>query len=174
MAVRQAFFEPLFAPKHVPSASPGWLCIPVSVTEVFYSQSSPRATGPAIPFFIVDCRPAVQYHAGHLSGALLVDPDWVRCRSGVASPARAPAHVPRQMLNDPAKFRAALARLKPGPGQHIACIGSGYEEEDQYMRMIVSHLLQHFYKHVSIVDGGYNGLRSWRADGALRTARRSG
>ena len=34
-------------------------------------------------------------------------------------------------------------------------MGSGYEEEDKYVRMVVAYFLQRNTKYVSIASGGY-------------------
>lgn len=40
---------------------------------------------------------------------------------------------------------------------HICFIGSGLEDDDSYMMMVISRFLQQNKEHISYVDGGYKG-----------------
>jgi len=40
-------------------------------------------------------------------------------------------------------------------GEHLCFIGSGHEEEDKYVRMVVAYFLRRNTKYVSIASGGY-------------------
>jgi hypothetical protein len=42
-------------------------------------------------------------------------------------------------------------------GEHLCFMGSGREEEDKYVRMVVAYFLQRNTKYVSIALGGYKG-----------------
>ena len=42
-------------------------------------------------------------------------------------------------------------------GEHLCFMGSGREEEDQYVNMVVAHFLQKNTQFVSVVNGGYQG-----------------
>ena len=42
-------------------------------------------------------------------------------------------------------------------GDHLCFMGSGREEEDKYVRMVVAYFLQRNIKYVSIASGGYKG-----------------
>ena len=42
-------------------------------------------------------------------------------------------------------------------GEHLCFMGSGREEEDKYLRMVVAFFLQRNTKYVSIALGGYRG-----------------
>ncbi len=42
-------------------------------------------------------------------------------------------------------------------GEHLCFIGSGREEEDQYMYMVVANFLQKNTQYVSVARGGYAG-----------------
>ncbi len=42
-------------------------------------------------------------------------------------------------------------------GEHLCFMGSGREEEDKYVRMVVAYFLQRNTKYVSIALGGYRG-----------------
>lgn len=72
------------------------------------------------------------------------------------------------MLQHPASFqtavqglfmaqRQAVASETPGCGQHLCFIGSGREQEDQYVHMVVASFLQRNSQYVSLAKGGYHG-----------------
>jgi hypothetical protein len=42
-------------------------------------------------------------------------------------------------------------------GEHLCFMGSGREEEDKYVRMVVAYFLQRNIKFMSIASGGYRG-----------------
>ena len=42
-------------------------------------------------------------------------------------------------------------------GKHLCFIGSGREEEDQYVYMVIANFLQKHYLFVSFAKGGYSG-----------------
>ena len=44
-------------------------------------------------------------------------------------------------------------------GEHLCFMGSGREEEDQYVNMVVAHFLQRNSLYVSVARGGYRALR---------------
>lgn len=52
----------------------------------------------------------------------------------------------------------ALSKSAVAAGEHLCFIGSGREEEDQYVHMVVAHFLQRHLAFVSVVAGGYAGL----------------
>ena len=43
-------------------------------------------------------------------------------------------------------------------GDHLCFMGSGHEEEDKYVRMVVAYFLQRNTKYVSIASGGYESM----------------
>jgi len=51
----------------------------------------------------------------------------------------------------------ALSKSAAAAGEHLCFIGSGREEEDQYVHMVVAHFLQRHLAFVSVVAGGYAG-----------------
>jgi len=51
----------------------------------------------------------------------------------------------------------ALSTSAVAAGEHLCFIGSGREEEDQYVHMVVAHFLQRHLAFVSVVAGGYAG-----------------
>jgi len=51
----------------------------------------------------------------------------------------------------------ALNASAAAAGEHLCFIGSGREEEDQYVHMVVAYFLQRHLAFVSVVAGGYAG-----------------
>ena len=45
-------------------------------------------------------------------------------------------------------------------GEHLCFMGSGREEEDQYVNMVVAHFLQRNSLYVSVARGGYRALHN--------------
>ncbi|XP_051778534.1 TBC1 domain family member 23-like [Erpetoichthys calabaricus] len=128
------------------------LCLPISVTEILQSRQHP---GDGIRFFVVDCRPAEQYNAGHLSTAFHLDSDL--------------------MLQNPDEFSLSFKSLletqkqsiKSGSiarGKHLCFMGSGRDDEDMYMNMVLAYFLQKNKKYISIARGGFMALQKHLAD----------
>eukprot|EP00051_Salpingoeca_urceolata_P013465 m.169123 g.169123 ORF g.169123 m.169123 type:complete len:836 (+) comp17798_c2_seq3:203-2710(+) len=123
------------------------LCLHVPV------ENAVRSRDEAFKYFVVDCRPLDQYDAGHLPQAWHLDA--------------------LLMLEQPQFFEADLERLASAleaSASHPTFLGSGREEEDQYLRMVVSRLLQRYRKHVSILQGGFAALHSLLDSQAATTA----
>lgn len=70
------------------------------------------------------------------------------------------------MLQDPKEFagtadgllttqKQAIEAGSTAGGEHLCFMGSGHEEEDKYVRMVVAYFLQRNIKYVSIAFGGY-------------------
>uniref|UniRef100_A0A3Q1ILH6 TBC1 domain family member 23 n=1 Tax=Anabas testudineus TaxID=64144 RepID=A0A3Q1ILH6_ANATE len=106
------------------------LCLPVSVPEILQANQLQQD---GVRFFVVDCRPAEQYNAGHLSTAFHLDSDL--------------------MLQNPSEFALSVKSLLEtqkqslesgsiASGEHLCFMGSGREEEDMYMNMVLAHFLQ--------------------------------
>ncbi|XP_061188960.1 TBC1 domain family member 23-like [Saccostrea echinata] len=123
------------------------LCLPVSVSELL--QSNSQAGGDGVRYFVVDCRPADQYNSGHLRTAFHLDANL--------------------MLQNPREFSTAVQALLAAQqqsissgsvagGEHLCFIGSGREEEDQYVHMVIANFLQKHYQYVSFAKGGYQSL----------------
>ncbi|XP_029647617.1 TBC1 domain family member 23 isoform X2 [Octopus sinensis] len=123
------------------------LCLPVSVHELL----QPRQAGvtDAVAYFIVDCRPAEQYNNGHLPTAFHLDANL--------------------MLQNPTEFNSAVVALfstqkqaiaagSVAGGEHLCFMGSGREEEDQYVHMVVANFLQKGHQYISVARGGYANL----------------
>lgn len=49
------------------------LCLPVSVNELIENIELEECSEDSVRFFLVDCRPADQYNAGHLPTAFHLD-----------------------------------------------------------------------------------------------------
>lgn len=67
-----------------------------------------------------------------------------------------------QIVDEPDQFHNAMSSLLQFkddncPKDHICFVGSGLEEDDSYMMMVISRFLQHNREHISYVDGGYKG-----------------
>uniref|UniRef100_A0A673IHS7 TBC1 domain family member 23 n=1 Tax=Sinocyclocheilus rhinocerous TaxID=307959 RepID=A0A673IHS7_9TELE len=127
------------------------LCLPVSVPEILQANQ----LQPGVRFFVVDCRPAEQYNAGHLSTAFHLDSDL--------------------MLHNPSEFALSVKSLleaqkqslesgSVASGEHLCFMGSGREEEDMYMNMVLAHFLQKNKEFVSIAKGGFMALQQHLAD----------
>ncbi|XP_035228316.1 TBC1 domain family member 23-like [Stegodyphus dumicola] len=123
------------------------LCLPVSASDLI-SRNNVRVNR-EIKYFVVDCRPANQYNSGHLSTAFHLDASL--------------------MLREPAAFGTAVEALfaakkqaiiagSVAAGEHICFVGSGREEEDQYVHMVVASFLQKHQRFVSLAHGGYTAL----------------
>ncbi|KAF3430332.1 hypothetical protein E2986_04206 [Frieseomelitta varia] len=128
------------------------LCLPVSAQELvensIESPSMANISVESVKFFLVDCRPAEQYNAGHLPTAFHLDCDL--------------------MLQEPAAFatavqgllqaqRQALAVGSQAGGEHLCFLGSGRQEEDRYTHMVIASFLQKHTQYVSMVTSGYQG-----------------
>ncbi|XP_066476368.1 TBC1 domain family member 23 [Tiliqua scincoides] len=128
------------------------LCLAVSVSEILQAN---QQEGDGVRFFVVDCRPAEQYNAGHLSTAFHLDSDL--------------------MLQNPSEFAQSVKSLLEAQkqsiesgsiagGEHLCFMGSGREEEDMYMNMVLAHFLQKNKEYVSIAKGGFMALQQHLAD----------
>jgi hypothetical protein len=146
---RKDYYNALYG--NVRSATPistGILCLSVQVQEVIDSLSHDFNNG--IKYFVIDCRPLHQFSIGHLYGAMHLDTDL--------------------LLHSPTDFSTAMNRLCDkvkqmggDTGSHLCFLGSGREQEDQYMNMALAKFLQQSIPYVSIVRGGY--LELWRVMG---------
>ncbi|XP_043522340.1 TBC1 domain family member 23 isoform X2 [Frieseomelitta varia] len=129
------------------------LCLPVSAQELvensIESPSMANISVESVKFFLVDCRPAEQYNAGHLPTAFHLDCDL--------------------MLQEPAAFatavqgllqaqRQALAVGSQAGGEHLCFLGSGRQEEDRYTHMVIASFLQKHTQYVSMVTSGYQDM----------------
>lgn len=132
------------------------LCLPVSVYELVENASMELSAHPdAVRFFLVDCRPAEQYNAGHLSTAFHLDSNL--------------------MLQEPVAFATAIQGLlraqkqaieanSNAGGEHLCFMGSGRIDEDQYLYMAVASFLQKNTQYVSLLTGGYATIHEYFGD----------
>ncbi|KAG7153518.1 TBC1 domain family member 23-like [Homarus americanus] len=113
-----------------------------------------------VRFFLIDCRPSDQYNAGHLPNAFHLDSSLMLQHQALFQTAVQGLFMAQ---------RQAVASETPGCGQHLCFVGSGREQEDQYVHMVVASFLQHntqYYitnpngegltidRHVSALDRG--------------------
>ena len=132
------------------------LCLPVHIPYLVSCCSAPTLC--SMRFFIVDCRPAEQYNNGHLSTAFHLD-----CSL---------------MLQEPSSFNTAVQALLASQaqaievgslagGKHLCFLGSGREEEDRYLNMVIAFFLQKKQNFVSVAHGGYELLHKHLSDNGL-------
>lgn len=128
------------------------LCLPVSVYELVENAAMESPHPDAVRFFLVDCRPAEQYNAGHLSTAFHLDSNL--------------------MLQEPVAFATAVQGLlraqrqaidanSNAGGEHLCFMGSGRLDEDQYTHMVVASFLQKNTQYVSLLTGGYTSIHDY-------------
>lgn len=131
----------------------GGLCLQVNITEVIQVCSSTAKE--ELSFFLVDCRPSDQYNHGHLPTAFHLDANL--------------------MLQAPEEFSTAVEALfatqqqaieagSSAAGEHLVFMGSGRENEDQYVNMVIANFLQRGTHFVSIAKGGYQALHDLLSD----------
>ncbi|KAL3885206.1 hypothetical protein ACJMK2_025294 [Sinanodonta woodiana] len=125
------------------------LCLPVSVRELLQA-SHPGGGDQGVRYFIVDCRPAEQYNRGHLPTAFHLDANLMLQNLEEFNTAVQALFAAQQ--------QAILAGSVAG-GEHLCFIGSGREEEDQYVHMVVANFLQKHHQYVSFAMGGYRALK---------------
>jgi hypothetical protein len=75
------------------------------------------------------------------------------------------------MLENPSEFNQSVEALLAAQkqainsgsvagGQHLCFMGSGHDDEDKYVNMVVSNFLQRKINFVSLALGGYDELRN--------------
>ncbi|XP_072938897.1 TBC1 domain family member 23 [Epargyreus clarus] len=128
------------------------LCLPVAVHELIESATVDVSDSDSVKFFLVDCRPAEQYNAGHLSTAFHLD-----CNLMLQEPNAFNTAV-QGLLN---AQRQALAAGSLAAGEHLCFVGSGRTEEDSYAHMVVASFLKKNTKHVSMLDGGFVAIHDY-------------
>jgi hypothetical protein len=104
----------------------------------------------------------------HCSGHLVFPSSCSKIRKN--SPARSmlssrhkstPSKPVRDQPSGHLANRSAYLESTAG-GEHLCFMGSGYEEEDKYVRMVVAYFLQRNTKYVSIASGGYESMLDTR------------
>uniref|UniRef100_A0A2A4IX48 TBC1 domain family member 23 n=1 Tax=Heliothis virescens TaxID=7102 RepID=A0A2A4IX48_HELVI len=129
------------------------LCLPVAVHELIESATLDSGnSNDSVKFFLVDCRPADQYNAGHLSTAFHLD-----CNLMLQEPSAFNTAV-QGLLN---AQRQALAAGSLAAGEHLCFVGSGRTEEDSYAHMVVASFLKRNTKHVSMLEGGFVAIHDY-------------
>ncbi|KAK2169963.1 hypothetical protein LSH36_5g02007 [Paralvinella palmiformis] len=129
------------------------LCLPVSVKELVETSQTTR--GDMVRYFVVDCRPAEQYNSGHLPTAFHLDANLM-----LQSPIEFATAVQTLLTAQ----KQALAAGSAAGGEHLCFMGSGREEEDQYVNMVVARFLQQNSQYVSLAHGGYSALHEMLDD----------
>jgi len=133
------------------------LCLPVSTAELL--QANQMTVADSVHYFVVDCRPAEQYNSGHLHTAFHLDANLM-----LQNPAEFSVAV--QALFD--TQRQAMAAGSLAGGEHLCFLGSGREEEDQYVHMVVANVLQRNTQYISVARGGYAALHQDLEDNLSR------
>lgn len=131
------------------------LCLPVSVSELIENTAHETGNIDAVRFFLVDCRPAEQYNAGHLPTAFHLD-----CNLMLQEPSAFNTAVQGLLSAQ----KQALAHNSSAGGEHLCFLGSGRNEEDQYTHMVVASFLQKHTQYVSLLTGGYIAVHSYFID----------
>nr|CAD7575357.1 unnamed protein product [Timema californicum] len=129
------------------------LCLPVTAHELVSNAAADQDPATeCVRFFLVDCRPADQYNAGHLPTAFHLD-----CNLMLQEPAAFLTAVQGLLSAQ----RQALAARSAAGGEHLCFLGSGRVEEDQYTHMVVASFLQKHTHFVSMVSGGYKAIHEY-------------
>lgn len=137
------------------------LCLPVHVSELVENIHMPHALGEdSLRFFLVDCRPADQYNAGHMPTAFHLDPTLMLQSGGVYKMAVQGLLSAQQQ---------ALDAGSTAGGEHLCFIGCGALHEDQYTHMVVAGFLRDYRPYVSILSGGYHALHDYFGDNIEET-----
>lgn len=134
------------------------LCLPVSAQELVentFETSISNGSVDSVRFFLVDCRPAEQYNAGHLPTAFHLD-----CNLMLQEPAAFATAVQGLLQAQ----RQALAVGSQAGGEHLCFLGSGRQEEDRYTHMVVASFLQKHTQYVSMVANGYQAIHEYFGD----------
>ncbi|KAL0267136.1 UNVERIFIED_CONTAM: hypothetical protein PYX00_009489 [Menopon gallinae] len=134
------------------------LCLPVTTSELvenaweleFLDESVESIE--RVRFFLVDCRPAEQYNAGHLPTAFHLD-----CNLMIQEPSAFNVAV-QGLLS--AQKQSIAANSNAG-GKHLCFLGSGRDEEDQYTHMVVASFLQKNTQYISMLTGGYEAIHEY-------------
>lgn len=124
-----------------------------STSSISITSPEPQPATDPLRYFLVDCRPAEQYNAGHLEKAFHLDCSlMLREPDSFAMAVNVLLDIQRQVV---------ASKSNTG-GQHICFIGSGHEEDDQYVNMVIASFLQKYKsKYVSIILGGYGEIHDY-------------
>ncbi|XP_054261795.1 TBC1 domain family member 23 isoform X2 [Macrosteles quadrilineatus] len=128
------------------------LCLPVSVAELIENTSLLELTEDTPRFFLVDCRPADQYNAGHLATAFHLD-----CNLMLQEPVGFATAVQGLLSCQ----RQAIAAGSNAGGEHLCFLGCGRLDDDQYTHMVVASFLQKHTQYISLLTGGYQAIHQY-------------
>lgn len=137
-----------------------YLCLPIFPAEIFALDTAQLISSPtpqtssSLRYFLVDCRPAEQYNAGHLTKAFHLD-----CSLMLREPSSFTTAVQALLVIQ----KQVVASKSNAGGQHLCFIGSdgSNEGEDQYVNMVVASFLQKYQKYVSLVVGGFDAIHNY-------------
>lgn len=137
------------------------LCLPVSVMELISNSEETNVISDSgeenVRFFLIDCRPAEQYNAGHPPTAFHLD-----CNLMLQEP-NSFATAVQGLLSCQ---RQALAANSKAGGEHLCFLGCGELLADQYTHMVVASFLQKHTQFVSMLTGGYEAFHKYLGVGA--------
>ncbi|XP_075224896.1 TBC1 domain family member 23 [Lycorma delicatula] len=128
------------------------LCLPVSASELIENIALEDGPSDSVRFFLVDCRPADQYNAGHLPTAFHLD-----CNLMLQEPVAFSTAVQGLLSAQ----RQALAAGSNAGGEHLCFLGCGDLDDDQYTHMVVASFLQKHTQYVSLLTGGYQAIHRY-------------
>uniref|UniRef100_A0A0A9ZAH6 TBC1 domain family member 23 n=1 Tax=Lygus hesperus TaxID=30085 RepID=A0A0A9ZAH6_LYGHE len=132
------------------------LCLPVNISELVENIFMPQElSGEGVRFFLVDCRPADQYNAGHMPTAFHLDCNLMLQAGDVYKMAV------QGLLS---AQKQALDAGSTAGGEHLVFMGCGDLEQDQYTHMVVASFLRDSSHYVSILNGGYQALHQYFGD----------
>ncbi|XP_064395152.1 TBC1 domain family member 23-like [Halichondria panicea] len=121
------------------------LCLPISLQEVLEAKQNNSGSsdeGEVVKFFVVDCRPVEHFSSGHLPGSYNLDANLL-------------LHSPNDFSVAADRLCARVKKAGPDKGEHLCFLGSGREQEDQYVNMVVAKFLQKAIPYVSLARGGF-------------------
>lgn len=119
------------------------LCLPISIPELLHKTSSE-----GINYLVVDCRPMSLFDAGHLPGAVHLDPETM-----LADPALFTTNVASVLLMQRKTFQEDELT-----SNHLCFMGCSRIEEDHLLNMVVAHFLLRKTQFVSCARDGYKAL----------------
>ncbi|KAL1122013.1 hypothetical protein AAG570_003419 [Ranatra chinensis] len=134
------------------------LCLPVSVRQLVDNSTlaahdlTADDSDEGVRFFLVDCRPADEYNAGHLPTAFHLDCNLMLQGGEVFNTAV------QALLSSK---RQALASNSTAGGEHLCFMGCGSLQSDQYTHMVVASFLHSNTHYVTLLKGGYRSLHEY-------------
>jgi hypothetical protein len=128
------------------------LCLPVSLGEVLDSFQH-QDDGMGIRYFVVDSRPVDHFSKGHLQHSFHLDANLF-------------LHSPKDFLVAANRVCERVKRKSGEGGEHLCFLGSGREQEDQFVNMVVAKFLQNGTPYISLAQGGFAELLQLLGDRA--------